>query len=158
MCVGNIRGCVQQLFQVQNQAVTALASATTRILTQREKNMTDVQTSQCQEGHVRWLVSNVHIFCQAWKFTFPHSHKYTTLGGQGNNCRNPSSNVGGPWWGIEKRLELGLLNTTCQQGYFMSWIAKKDQLAFIRLDSRCYTMDPDKRWEFCPDMTCSTGE
>ena len=158
MCVGIIRGCVQQLFQVQNQAATALASATTRILTQKEKNMTDVQTPQCQEGLVRWLVSNCHIFCQAWKFTFPHSHKYTTLGGQGNNCRNPSSNAGGPWWGIEKRLELGFLNTTCQQGCLMSWIAKKDQLALIRLDSRCYTMDPDKRWEFCPVMTCSTGE
>ena len=143
MCVGIIfiRGWVQQLFQVQNQAATALASATTRILTQREKNMMDVQTSQCQEGLVRWLVSNFHIFCQAWKFTFPHSHKYTTLGGQGNNCRNPSSNAGGPWWGIEKRLELGILNTTCQQGYLMSrkatgWSLKTVNCNFFLTDPK----------------------
>ena len=68
------------------------------------------------------------FFCQAWKFTFPHSHKYTTLGDQGNNCRNPSSNAGGPWWGIEKRLELGFLNTTFRQGYLMSWITKRINL------------------------------
>ena len=24
-------------------------------------------------------------------------------------------------------------------------------------NSRCYTTDPDKRWELCPDLTCSKG-
>jgi len=35
--------------------------------------------------------------CQAWASTSPHSHKYTSLWKESNNCRNPSSYDKGLW-------------------------------------------------------------
>ena len=82
-------------------------SATTKIWTQLVKTMMVVFPPQCQGGHVRlgkfpqkylkWRRFFRLSYLQAWAETSPHSHGYTSLWKESNNCRNPDGEPG-PWY------------------------------------------------------------
>ena len=94
------------------QVLVALTqpSASTKIWTQSVKTMMVVFPLLCQGGHVRWGNISIEIskgrrrrqFCyfylQAWGETSPHSHGYTSLWKESNNCRNPSGWSDGLWY------------------------------------------------------------
>ena len=40
--------------------------------------------------------------------------------------------------------------------YKLNKMVERNQ--FAQLDSRCYTTDPDKRWELCPIVSCAAGD
>ena len=150
---------------------TTKPSVLTQSWIQREKNMMGVPTPQCQEGPVRlnfFLDKCFFIEChgfQKWRnlqsqgpaiLFMKDSMTFNLLiiSSLGMDIHNPAqsrvhrkSEGGGqqlpqPRW--RARTLVGKYAILFYSHSFLS------QLCF-----RCYTTDPDKRWELCPDLTCS---
>ena len=55
----------------------------------------------------------------------------------------------------QSRVTLDSIRNSCDVFYYMPMVSC---LVHLALHFRCYTTDPDVRWEYCPDLTCSKGD
>ena len=126
------------------QVLVALTQpyASTKIWTPSVKTMMVVFPLLCQGGHVRW--GNISIkylkvgdYIATLIFRLGPKLHHTLMGTQAFG-RSPTTA------GTQmENLGLGI----CHQV----------KSVFSPKNSRCYTTDPDVRWELCPDLTCAKG-